>query len=143
MRSMSHRQHELLRALAEAACHQRDNRAGKEYANGGNRQQDAKQGAAGVAQQIFQLLRVFGAGSGKNRHEGVGKTALGEEAAQGVGNAQRGVESIGHHDVKIARDQHVAQQPRTRESSVITAKTAEERPSEAISTSPDAYTIRR
>ena len=63
-----------------------------------------------MAQQIFQLLRVFGTGGGKDRHEGVGKTALGEETAQRIGNAQRGVEGIGHHDVKIARDQHVAQQ---------------------------------
>ena len=63
-----------------------------------------------MAQQILQLLRVFGAGGGKDGDESVGKTAFGEKAAQGVGNAQRGVKGIGDDDVKIARDQHIAQQ---------------------------------
>ena len=63
-----------------------------------------------MAQQILQLLRVFGTGGGKDGNESVGKTAFGEKAAQRVGNAQRGVKGIGDGDVKIARDQHIAHQ---------------------------------
>ena len=96
--------------FAQAAGDQGDDGRGEDDAECRYCQQDAKQGAAGVAQQVFQFFGVLGARRREDGNKGVGKAAFGEEAAQGVGNAQRGVEGVRDHGVEVTRHQHIAQQ---------------------------------